>query len=170
MIKHVHAESGMDCIIQCVVFPDKSCRSANYNKTATAGGEKNCELLKTVHSEEDAGSLKRNETFDHYIILSPERETQHADSSSTTLPVTETISTTTQKKTGGLTIQPTTNSTANDSRPRSTTSKTQPTDTFTKNQDNSTPRRTNPSTTQPQLKNKSTLQRKTDVTTTQAIS
>ena len=73
MIKYVHAESGMDCIIQCVEFPDKSCRSANFNKTATSGGEKNCELLKTVHSEEDAGSLKRNENFDHYIILSPER-------------------------------------------------------------------------------------------------
>jgi hypothetical protein len=73
MIKYVHAESGMDCIIQCVGFPHKTCRSANYNKTATSGGEKNCELLKTVHSEEDAASLKRNEHFDHYIILSPER-------------------------------------------------------------------------------------------------
>ena len=72
VIKSVHAKSGVDCIMQCVL-QDKSCRSTNFRKTATSGGEENCELLKTVDLEEDAGSLKRNENFDHYIILSPRR-------------------------------------------------------------------------------------------------
>ena len=72
MIKYVHAESGVDCIMQCVL-QDKSCRSTNFRKTATSGGKENCELLKTVDSEEDPGSLKRNENFDYYIILSSER-------------------------------------------------------------------------------------------------
>ena len=56
----------MQCMLQ-----DKSCRSANFRKTC--GGQENCELLKTVHSEEPAGNLKKNDTFDYYILLQPER-------------------------------------------------------------------------------------------------
>ena len=68
VIKYVHAESGVYCIMHCAV--EKPCRSANYNKTATSGRQKNCELLKTVDPDEYAKSLKKNENFDHYIILS----------------------------------------------------------------------------------------------------
>ncbi len=71
VIKYVHAESGVDCIIQCML-QDKSCRSANFRKTVTCGGNENCELLKAVDSEEP-GSLKQDENFDYYILLEPDR-------------------------------------------------------------------------------------------------
>ena len=69
-IKRVHAKSGQDCIMECAVLQNTSCRSANYNKTATSGEEENCELLQIVDSEKYAESLKKNKNFDHYIILS----------------------------------------------------------------------------------------------------
>ena len=72
MIKHVRAKSGVDCILQCLL-QDKSCRSANFRKTPTCGGQENCELLKTVDSEEPAGSLKKDKNFDYYKLLQPER-------------------------------------------------------------------------------------------------
>ena len=56
----------MQCMLQ-----DESCRSANFKKTC--GGEENCELLKTVDSEEPAESLKKDDNFDYYILLQPER-------------------------------------------------------------------------------------------------
>jgi hypothetical protein len=49
----------------------EKCRSANFRKSC--GGEENCELLKAVHSEEPAESLKKDEHFDYYILLQPER-------------------------------------------------------------------------------------------------
>ena len=56
----------MQCMLQ-----DKSCRSANFRKTS--GGTENCELLKTVYSEEQPVSLKKDENFDYYILLQPDR-------------------------------------------------------------------------------------------------
>jgi hypothetical protein len=53
------------------MLQDESCRSANFRKTC--GGQGNCELLKTVDSEEPAESLKKNENFDYYILLQPDR-------------------------------------------------------------------------------------------------
>ena len=55
----------MQCMLQ------EKCRSANFRKSC--GGEENCELLKAVHSEEPAESLKKDENFDYYILLQPER-------------------------------------------------------------------------------------------------
>ena len=71
VIKYVHAKSGVDCILQCML-QDKSCRSANFRKTATCAGNENCELLKTVDSEKPGG-LKEDENFDYYILLQPHR-------------------------------------------------------------------------------------------------
>jgi hypothetical protein len=68
-MKYVHAESGVNCIMQCML--QEKCRSANFRKSC--GGEENCELLKTVDSEEPAESLKKDENFDYYILLQPER-------------------------------------------------------------------------------------------------
>jgi hypothetical protein len=53
------------------MLQDKKCRSANLRKTC--GGEGNCELLKTVNSAEQPGNLKKDENFDYYILLQPER-------------------------------------------------------------------------------------------------
>jgi hypothetical protein len=55
------------------MLQDKSCRSANFRKTPTCGGQENCELLKTVDSEEPQGSLKKDKTFDYYKLLQPQR-------------------------------------------------------------------------------------------------
>ena len=55
----------MQCMLQ------EKCRSANFRKSC--GGEENCELLKAVHSEEPAESLKKDDNFDYYILLQPER-------------------------------------------------------------------------------------------------
>jgi hypothetical protein len=52
----------MQCMLQ-----DKSCRSVNFRKTCR--GQENCELLKTVDSEEPTGSLKQDDNFDYYILL-----------------------------------------------------------------------------------------------------
>ena len=71
MIKHVHAESGPDCMLQCML-QEILCRSANFRKTC-GGKARNCELLETLDSEEPAESLKNDENFDHYILLQPER-------------------------------------------------------------------------------------------------
>ncbi|CAB3997382.1 Hypothetical predicted protein [Paramuricea clavata] len=71
VIKHVHAESGLDCILQCRL-QEILCRSANFRKTCE--GQENCELLESVDSEEPAESLKNDENFDHYILLQPKRK------------------------------------------------------------------------------------------------
>ncbi|CAB4044373.1 Hypothetical predicted protein, partial [Paramuricea clavata] len=97
-----------------------------------------------------------------------------------TVPLPSSSSTSKLKTQAGLVTPPTTTlkkhyystiiapSTPKKTDSRSTTSTTQPTGMITKNKDNSTPKRTDASTTQPQLKNKST-QREIDVTTTKAI-
>ena len=72
MTQYVDAKSGLDCIMQCVV-QDTSCRSVNFRKTPTRGGKENCELLKTIDSEEPTGSLKRDESVEYYILLQPDR-------------------------------------------------------------------------------------------------
>ena len=71
VIKYVHATSGVDCIIQCML-KNKSCRSANFRKNGNCEGQGNCELLKTVHSEEPE-NLKEDNNFDYYILLQPHR-------------------------------------------------------------------------------------------------
>ena len=70
VIKYVHAESGLDCVLQCML-EEILCRSANFRKTC--GGQENCELLESLYKEEPAESLKNDENFDHYILLQPER-------------------------------------------------------------------------------------------------
>ena len=72
MTKYIHAKSGLDCILQCVL-QEILCRSVNFRNPLTSGGEENCELLKTVDSEEPPGSLKKDENFDYYKLLQPER-------------------------------------------------------------------------------------------------
>jgi hypothetical protein len=72
VIQYVQANSGVDCIMQCVV-QDKSCRSANFRKMPSGGEKENCELLKTIDSDEPTGSLKNDENFDYYVLLQPDR-------------------------------------------------------------------------------------------------
>jgi hypothetical protein len=55
------------------VLQDILCRSANFRNTITSGGQGNCELLKTVDLEEPAENLKKDENFDYYKLLQPER-------------------------------------------------------------------------------------------------
>lgn len=66
--KYVQAQSWMDCITKCILHENISSRSVNFRKTG-CGENKNCELLKTIDPEEPPGSLKKNESFDHYILL-----------------------------------------------------------------------------------------------------
>ena len=72
MIKHVHATSGVDCIVQCLL-EDESCRCANFRKMKLVEKQKNCELLNTVNSEEPNERLKKDENFNYYILLKPDR-------------------------------------------------------------------------------------------------
>ena len=72
IIKHVHAVSGVDCIMQCLL-QDESCRSVNFRKNETCGEEKNCELLNTVNSEEPDERLRKDENFNYYILVKPDR-------------------------------------------------------------------------------------------------
>ncbi|CAB4010496.1 Hypothetical predicted protein, partial [Paramuricea clavata] len=109
IIKYVHAESGLDCILQCVL-QEILCRSANFRNTLTSEADENCELLKTVDSEEPAGSLKKDENFDYYKLLQPEKKPEDAVSSSASPQIAEEISTAnsaTPKVTDGPTTQPT---------------------------------------------------------------
>ena len=78
MVKHVHAMSGVDCIMQCLL-QDESCRSANFRKNETCGEQKNCELLNSVNSEEPDESLKKDENFDYYILVKPDRVSMVAE-------------------------------------------------------------------------------------------
>ncbi|CAB3993730.1 Hypothetical predicted protein [Paramuricea clavata] len=88
---------------------DKSCRSANFRKTSTFGEQENCELLKTVDSEEPPGSLKSDGNFDYYKLLQPERKPEDLVSSSIPPRIEQKISTTNSaisKTTDGPTTQP----------------------------------------------------------------
>ena len=72
IIKSVNAQSGLDCILHCMIQAE-SCRSVNFRKTTIYRGAENCELLETVDSDEPAGSLVKNESYDYLILLRPER-------------------------------------------------------------------------------------------------
>ncbi|CAB3995547.1 macrophage mannose receptor 1, partial [Paramuricea clavata] len=153
-IKYVHAESGWDCILQCML-QDESCRSINFGKTRA--GQENCELLKTVDLEEPAGSLKKNESFDYYKLLQPERKPEDVVSSSTSSQI-EKISTGVSYKNviKKRTLYLVTN--------RSTTNKQHPTRYNQKLNSQSTPKKTSGPTTQPTTR--STSKTETDVYTT----
>ena len=71
VINYVHATSGVDCIMQCLL-KNESCRSANFRKTDNCEGYENCELLKAVDSDEPE-NLKKDDNFDYYILLQPHR-------------------------------------------------------------------------------------------------
>ena len=70
MIKNIQAKSGLECSYFCMI-KDESCRSINFRKSPIS--DENCELLKTVDYEEPAGSLKKDENYDYYILLQPKR-------------------------------------------------------------------------------------------------
>ena len=72
VIKHVHAMSVVDCIMQCLL-QDESCRSANFKKNQISEEENNCELLNTVNSEGRDERLKKDENFDYYILAELDR-------------------------------------------------------------------------------------------------
>lgn len=69
VIKYVHTNTGLQCIFLCVQL-DKSCRSINFRKISN--GEKNCELLRDVHSEKP-DLLLNDDQFDYYLLLDPNR-------------------------------------------------------------------------------------------------
>lgn len=72
MLKYVHARSGVDCILQCLL-QDQSCRSVNFRKRPAANAEyENCELLYDVESESPE-LLHENDIYDYYILLQPNR-------------------------------------------------------------------------------------------------
>ena len=72
VLKSVHAYSGVHCIAKCSQ-EDTSCRSVNFKKNSESGGENgNCELLKIVGSEHPV-AVKRDENFEHYMLLKPDR-------------------------------------------------------------------------------------------------
>ena len=71
VIEIIHAQSGLDCILQCV-FQDKSCRSVNFRKISFINETENCQLLYRIHSEKPQ-LLYKDERFDYLILLQPER-------------------------------------------------------------------------------------------------
>jgi hypothetical protein len=71
MVKIVHAQSGADCIIQCML-QDKSCRSVNFRKISFNNGTGNCQLLNGLDSE-NPELLHEDERFDHLTLLQPNR-------------------------------------------------------------------------------------------------
>ena len=71
VIKVVHTQSGVDCILQCTL-QDKLCRSVNFRKKSVNNGSGNCELLHHVYSEYPE-LLYKDKNFDHYKLLLPKR-------------------------------------------------------------------------------------------------
>ena len=69
VIKYVHADTGVECVLLCL-NEDTSCRSTNFRKTSNS--DKNCELLRDVHSEKP-DLLLNDDQFDHYQLLDPNR-------------------------------------------------------------------------------------------------
>ena len=69
LIDATHARTGLDCIIRCL-FENKSCRSVNFHKEKD---ESNCEFLRNVSSEEPADFLLPDDSYDYYILLTPNR-------------------------------------------------------------------------------------------------
>jgi hypothetical protein len=70
-IKIVHVQSGVDCILQCML-QDKSCRSVNFRKMSVNDGAGNCQLLYGADSE-NPELLHEDEHFDYYVLLQPNR-------------------------------------------------------------------------------------------------
>lgn len=72
MIKIVHAESGADCVLQCLL-EDESCRSVNFWKHSdNYNTTHNCELLKYIDSE-IPDLLYEDVDFDYLVLLQPNR-------------------------------------------------------------------------------------------------
>ena len=71
VIEIIHAQSGLDCILQCV-FQDKSCRSVNFRKISFINETENCQLLYRIDSEKPQ-LLYKDERFDYLMLLQPER-------------------------------------------------------------------------------------------------
>jgi hypothetical protein len=69
VIKYVHAYTGVECVLLCL-NEDTSCRSINFRKTSNS--DKNCELLRDVHSEK-SDLLLKDDQFDHYQLLDANR-------------------------------------------------------------------------------------------------
>jgi hypothetical protein len=69
VIKYIHAHTGVECVLLCL-NEDSSCRSTNFGKTSNS--DKNCELLRDVHSEKP-DLLLNDDQFDHYQLLDPNR-------------------------------------------------------------------------------------------------
>jgi hypothetical protein len=69
VIKYIHAHTGVECVLLCL-NEDTSCRSTNFGKTSNS--DKNCELLRDVHSEKP-DLLLNDDQFDHYQLLDPNR-------------------------------------------------------------------------------------------------
>ena len=70
-MEYVHAQSGVDCILQCLL-QNKSCRSVNFRKSSANDGYENCEFLNAVDSEESE-FLYKNAQYDYYKLLQPNR-------------------------------------------------------------------------------------------------
>ena len=69
VINYTHADTGLSCVFLCVRH-NKYCRSINFN--VTSNSERNCEFLKDVSTEKPELLLK-DEDYDYYILLSPNR-------------------------------------------------------------------------------------------------
>ena len=69
VINYTHTETGLDCLLLCV-RDNKYCRSINFN--VTSNSDRNCEFLKDVSTEKPELLLK-DEDYDYYILLSPNR-------------------------------------------------------------------------------------------------
>ncbi|CAB3977854.1 Hypothetical predicted protein [Paramuricea clavata] len=89
VIKYVHTNTGLQCIFLCVQL-DKSCRSINFRKISN--GEKNCELLRDVHSEKP-DLLLNDDQFDYYLLLDPNRKPPEPVSLSTRAQTTQMLTT-----------------------------------------------------------------------------
>ena len=91
VIKFVHAQSGVDCILQCML-QDKSCRSVNFRKTCAVNNgtencqflhencqflhencHENCQFLRQFLASENPELLHEDERFDHLTLLQPNR-------------------------------------------------------------------------------------------------
>ncbi|CAB4031676.1 Hypothetical predicted protein, partial [Paramuricea clavata] len=86
VIKYVHADFGVQCVLLCL-NEDTSCRSTNFRKTSNS--DKNCELLRDVHSEKP-DLLLEDVQFDHFQLLDPNRKPPEPVSTSTPPQITST--------------------------------------------------------------------------------
>ncbi|CAB4024293.1 Hypothetical predicted protein [Paramuricea clavata] len=85
VIKYVYAHTGVGCVLLCL-SEDTSCRSTNFRKTSNS--DKNCELLRDIHSEK-TDLLLKDVQFDHYQLLDPNRKPPEPVSTSTPPEITQ---------------------------------------------------------------------------------